>query len=102
MYKFLAVCFTTLLLSCSSEPSTPLDTNPIDTTQQNDTTSITDTTKTTDSLRVGLFDGDTAEGGNCIWVAPYYRTDGTCVRGHWTSAPGTKCSLVGKVYVDCD
>ena len=102
MNRLLAACTAALILSCSSEPSTPLDNNPIDTTQQNDTTLITDTTTTHDSLLVGRYNGDTAEGGNCIWVAPYRRTDGTCVRGHWTSAPGTTCSLVGSVYVECE
>ncbi len=80
-----------ILIGCSTEP-TSTDTIPTDTTTVNDTTS---------SNLFGRFDGDTAEGGACIWVAPYRRTDGTCVRGHWTSAPGQKCSRVGSVYENC-
>lgn len=91
-----------ILSGCSSEPSSSNNPDPSDTTQINDTTDISDTTRTDDTLRTGRFDGDTAEGGNCIWVSPYRRSDGTCVRGHWTSAPGTKCSLVGSVYVECE
>ncbi len=58
----------------------------------------------------GLLDGDdnddndgqvTAEGGDCVWVDPYFRTDGTCVRGHWRSSPGRDCSLVGSEYEEC-
>ena len=47
------------------------------------------------------YGGQTTEDGACVWVEPYRRSDGTCVRGHWRSAPGKKCSLVGKVYKDC-
>ena len=50
---------------------------------------------------IGTYEGDTAEGGDCVWVEPYFRTDGTCVRGHWRSAPGRDCTLVGKVYKPC-
>ena len=50
---------------------------------------------------IGTYAGDTAEGGDCVWVEPYRRSDGTCVRGHWRSAPGRDCSLVGKVYKSC-
>lgn len=46
-------------------------------------------------------DGTTAEGGDCVWVHSYYRSDGTCVRGHWRSAPDRDCSLVGTEYVGC-
>ena len=45
--------------------------------------------------------GDTAEGGDCVWVDPYNRSDGTCVRGHWKSSPGKDCSLVGSEYEGC-
>ncbi len=45
--------------------------------------------------------GETAENGDCVWVAPYYRSDGTCVRGHWRSAPGKDCSKVGSQYQPC-
>ncbi len=50
----------------------------------------------------GRFDGDTREDGDCVWVEPYYRSDGTCVRGHWRSAPGQDCSLVGSAYKPCE
>ena len=106
MLRFLVAFIATLILGCSSDPSTSLDTNPSDTTQTTDTTTFSDTTQVdttkTGNVLVGRFDGDTAESGNCIWVAPYHRSDGTCVRGHWRSASGKKCSLVGSVYVECD
>ena len=50
----------------------------------------------------GRFDGDTREDGDCVWVEPYYRSDGTCVRGHWRSASGQECSLVGSAYKPCE
>jgi hypothetical protein len=45
--------------------------------------------------------GSESSEADCIWVEPYYRTDGTCVRGHWKSAPGKECTLVGSKYEDC-
>ena len=47
------------------------------------------------------YDGDTAEGGDCVWVGTYYQSDGDCVRGHWRSSPGKDCSLVGTEYQGC-
>ncbi len=52
-------------------------------------------------LLIGTYDGETAEGGDCVWVEPYHRSDGTCVRGHWRSAPDRDCSLVGSVLKPC-
>ncbi len=58
-------------------------------------------TATDNNDPIGAYEGDTAEGGDCVWVEPYFRTDGTCVRGHWRSAPDRDCSLVGKVHKPC-
>jgi len=101
--SFSLLCSTglvALLLSCNSTESNP-------TVSPNDTTATTHQDSTTNdttgtSVPIGSFQGDTAEGGACIWVEPYRRSDGTCVRGHWTSAPGKTCSRVGKVYKNCD
>ncbi len=54
-----------------------------------------------ENYAVGSYSGETTENGDGVWVEPYRRSDGTCVRGHWRSAPGRDCSLVGDVYKEC-
>ena len=39
--------------------------------------------------------------GDCVWVDPYHRSDGTCVRGHWKSKAGGDCDKVGTEYENC-
>ena len=94
--------------SCGSEStSEPMQQ---DTTGRSDSTDTIDTNDTVDStdsvdrdtLRLGSFEGETGAGGQCVWVEPYRKSDGSCVRGHWRSAPGETCPWVGTVYKECD
>lgn len=75
--------------------------DPVDTVDTTDTVSTIDSVSA-DTLRTGTFDGELGSGGRCVWVAPYRRSDGTCVRGHWRSTPDSSCPWVGTVYKECD
>ena len=82
-------------------PVTPNDTAALVATTRQDSTA-NDTIDRAENPRFGRFDGEIALDGTCVWVDPYYKADGTCVRGHWRSAPGTSCAWVGTTYKGCD
>jgi len=46
-------------------------------------------------------EGDTAEGGDCVWVDPYHRSDRTCVRGHWKIRLKPFQEHIIKIYRSC-
>ena len=54
------------------------------------------------SLTAACGESPSSYESDCVWVDPYYRSDGACVRGHWRSTSGGDCSKVGTEYEDCN
>ena len=44
---------------------------------------------------------DTAEGGDCVWVDPYHRSNRTCVRGHCEIRLKPLQEHIIKIYCSC-